>query len=198
MERNGSAPGTAAIVIGGVLVVLGSILTWAKLAMNMPGPGAKAEALSGMGGGDGKITLALGALAIAVAVGSLLVKAKGGLGVGLAVVSLAAGALAAIVGVMFAMDVHTHALDYAISRAGQNPAEYPGPARTILDQATAVTRGWGLYLVILGGVVVVIGGILAAADLRARLLAAAPEDGEEAGEPHEASPVDAEATTDAG
>lgn len=189
MEPNDSAStsGTAAILAGGVLIMLGSTLTWARLAMNMPGSGAKSETLSGMNGGDGKMTLALGAIAIAVAIASMLLKGKGGLGVGLAVVSIAAGGFAAILGVMFAIDARTHALDYAIAQAGQKPAEYPGPARTILDQATAVTHGWGLYLVILGGVVVAIGGILAAVDLRARLLADAPAD----------APVDAEEGSDA-
>jgi len=188
VERDDSASGsgTAAILVGGVLVMLGSTLTWARLAMNMPGSGARAETLSGMSGGDGKMTLALGAIAVAVAVASLLLKGKGGLGVGLAVVSIAAGGFAAILGVMFAMDARTHALDYAIAQAGQKPSEYPGPARTILDQATAVTHGWGLYLVILGGVIVAIGGILAALDLRARLLVDAPVDAEEGSD---ASPV---------
>jgi hypothetical protein len=174
LERDGSAKrssGTAAVLAGGALVVLGSILTWAKLAMNMPGSGARVETLSGLDDGTGKVTLALGAIAVAVAVASLLVNRKGGLGIGLAVVSIAAGGFAAILGVMFAIDVRTHALDYAITQAGQKPAEYPGPARTILDQATAVTHGWGLYLVILGGVVAVIGGILTAIDVRASLLA---------------------------
>ena len=196
MERDDSASGsgTAAVLVGGVLIMLGSTLPWAKFAMNMPGAGAAKGTLSGMAAGDGKMALAIGAIAITVAVASVLVKKKGGLGVGLVVVGIAAGGFAAILGVMFAMDVRTHALDYAIAQAGQKPAEYPGPARSILDQATAVTHGWGLYLVILGGVVVVIGGILAAVGLRASLLADASLNADE----DENVSVGAETSTDAG
>ena len=177
MEPDGSTNrGTAAASVGGALVVLGSMLTWAKLAMNMPGSGSKTEVLSGMDAGDGKITLALGAIAIAVAVASVVVKRNGGIGTALAVLTIAAGGFASMLGVMFAMDIRTQALDYAITQAGLKPAEYAAPARQILEQATSVSNGWGLYLVILGGVVAAIGGILAAITLRQQLTSASSPD----------------------
>lgn len=168
MDPDGSTKniGTTAALAGGALILLGSTLDWAKLAMNMPGSGSRRESLSGMSAGDGKITLALGAIVIAVAVASVIVKQKGGLGTALAVVSIAAGGFASILGVMFAIDIRTQALDYAIGQAGLKPADYTAPARQILEQATTVSSGWGLYLVILGGIVAAIGGILATLTLR--------------------------------
>lgn len=187
--------GTTAVLVGGAMIMLGSTLTWAKLAMNMPGAGSKEAVLSGMSAGDGKITLALGAIAIAVAIASVIVGRKGGLGTGLAVVSIAAGGFASILGVTFAMDIRTQALDYAIAQAGQRPADYAAPARQILDQATSVSSGWGLYLVILGGIVTVTGGILAAITLRQGMASAATEDQPEGTEDVEALQVEEHTST---
>ena len=176
--------GTVVALVGGALVMLGSTLTWAKLAMNMPGSGSEKEVLSGMNAGDGKITLALGAIVVAVAIAgaSRLVTRAGGVGTALAVLGIAAGGFASILGVMFAVDLRTHALDHAITEAGLKLTGFAQPARDLLDQATAVSSGWGLYLVILGGLVAAAGGVLAAITLRRRLAGLRmdqPEDAEE-------------------
>lgn len=153
-------------LIGGVLVITGSLLVWVKVAVNMPGVGSKSYSLSGMDAANGKTTLALGCLAAAVGLAAMLVKGKARLGAGLAIVELAAGGFAAVLGVMFALDLTTNAVDAVIQQSGLDPDKFSEAARKVLNDALAASAGWGLYLVILGGAVAFIGGVLAAVSMR--------------------------------
>jgi hypothetical protein len=150
---------------GGVLVVVGSVLNWAKVAVDMAGVGSTKASFSGMDLRDGKATLAIGALVIAAALAGMLVK-RGPVRIGPVIVEIAGGGTAAALGVMTASGINASALDALVKASGQAAGPAAVAAREILAESAAVNAGWGLYLVILGGVVALMGGVVAAIALR--------------------------------
>ncbi|MCJ7832126.1 MAG: Trp biosynthesis-associated membrane protein [Actinobacteria bacterium] len=177
MKRTSS--GVVAILVGGALVAVGSLLTWSKVAVAMPGVGKESYTFTGMDLNSGTVTLALGALLVAVSLASLILKRSAGLEMGLALVGLAAGGFAATWGVLFFTDINGRSAD-AVAQAtfpdASGAVELSSAAREILMNASDVVSGWGLYLAILGGIIAFIGGLLAIIDVRAsRQIAAEPE-----------------------
>jgi hypothetical protein len=165
--------GTVLALVGGAMLAVGSLLTWANTATAMPGAGEESHAISGMDASTGTITLAAGLLVLAVALVSLFWRRGGGLGLGAAVIELAAGGFGSVLGILYFTDLETNALNTVISESGLDPKNFGEAGMKILADASAVTAGWGLYLVILGGMVAFIGGVLTAIDLRATMMAKA-------------------------
>lgn len=164
-----TSSGALAVLVGGVLAVVGSLLTWSKVAIAMPGVGEESYSYTGMELDAGKVTLALGALLVAVALVSSFLDRSGRLGTGLALVGLAAGGFAATWGVMFFIDVKERSVDAvgqaAVASQGLGAEVFNDVAKKILMDASAVQAGWGLYLAILGGVAAFLGGLLTLFDL---------------------------------
>ena len=162
--------GTTAVLIGGVLTAVGSLLTWSKVAVAMPGVGEESYTFTGMDMGTGEVTLALGVLLVAVSLATLLLKRQAALEMGLALIGLAAGGFAATWGVLFFTDIEGRSAD-AVAQAtfpgASGAVTLSSAAKEILMNASDVASGWGLYLAILGGIIAFVGGLLAIVDIRA-------------------------------
>jgi hypothetical protein len=162
--------GTVAVLIGGALTAVGSLLIWSKVAVAMAGVGEESYTFTGMDLDTGKVTLALGVLLVAVSLASLILKRQAGLEMGLALVGLAAGGFAATWGVLFFTDIEGRSAD-AVAQAtfpgASGAVALSDAAKEILMNASDVASGWGLYLAILGGIIAFVGGLMAVADIRA-------------------------------
>jgi hypothetical protein len=141
---------------GGVLLALGSFLAWAEVS----GGGTSVTA-SGIDGSDGWITLICGLLVLFA--GVMLLRAGGRRAV--AIVAVAAGLVGGGVGLYDALTAKDRVLDDAAEElAGQFGATAEA-VRTILDEAIeagelGISISIGLYMVIAGGALGVVGGIL--------------------------------------
>jgi hypothetical protein len=163
-------PAAIAAGIGGVLLALGSVLTWVTVSVNVDAiaravgidpsqipPGAigdTTQSFSGTSGTDGKVTLVcgivviLGAIGIALAMGSRRVLA-------------ALAGLAGLVGGLFALYDATIAKNNAIDDATRtlSGAGLPGSFRDFFS----VSLGIGIWMCVIGGIVAVVGAVMALA-----------------------------------
>jgi hypothetical protein len=142
-------------VIGGVLLALGSFLAWAEVS----GGGTSVTA-KGIDGSDGYITLVAGL--VAVVAGILM--ARGTRRV-LAVLVILAGIVGGGIGLYDALTAKDSVLDAAAEELAPSFEVSAQQVRTVLDQAIdagqlSVSISIGLYVVIGGGVVALVGGIL--------------------------------------
>lgn len=159
MQRNhADTTGRLASLAGGILMAVGSLLTWGKVAVGMPGVGTQETSFKGLDTGDGKILLALAILILAVTLAAFVI--RGVLGVGPVLVSLAGGAFALVLGIINTQNVTPTAVSYLVKQAGFGPQEFNPAARDVLEAATNATVGIGLYLAVVGGVVALLGGLL--------------------------------------
>ena len=156
-------------VAGGAVVVIGSFLTWAKVSLdlakfaqllNVPEStlaGAIANTSRSVKGTevDGKITLVLGILAIVGAV--LVMRAVGSRITGsvLAIVGGAGASLDAIYNIVS----KDRQINDALSKAGPALSQI-GISADAFKGVFSVTWGIGIYSVIVGGVLAVIGGVM--------------------------------------
>ena len=142
-------------VVGGALMALGSFLAWAEVS----GGGTTVTA-KGVDGSDGYITLVAGLVAIVAGI----VMARGTKRV-LAVLLILAGIVGGGIGLYDAMTAKDSVLDAAAEELAPSFGASAELVRTALDQAIdagqlSVSISIGLYLVIAGGVVALVGGIL--------------------------------------
>jgi hypothetical protein len=142
-------------VIGGGLLALGSFLAWAEVS----GGGTSVTA-KGVDGSDGYITLVAGLVAIAAGI----VMTKGSRRV-LAVLVILAGIVGGGIGLYDALTAKDSVLDAAAEELAPAFGVSAQQVRTVLDQAIdagqlSVSISIGLYVVIGGGVVALVGGIL--------------------------------------
>ena len=154
---NGMArrPTTAAILaaVGGAIAAVGSFLPWAKVSLDLsklglPGVPSQSANVSGTDGGDGWITLAAGVIAIIAAIGFLTAKSRGARR-GFGILAILAGLVAAGVGIYDLTQLKSSASD---ALAGSSLAE--------VSDAFKVSMAFGIFLVIGGGVLALLGGIL--------------------------------------
>jgi hypothetical protein len=136
-------------------MALGSFLAWAEVS----GGGTTVTA-KGVDGSDGYITLGAGLVAIVAGI----VMARGTKRV-LAVLLILAGIVGGGIGLYDAMTAKDSVLDAAAEELAPTFGASTEQVRTALDQAIdagqlSVTISIGLYVVIAGGVVVLVGGIL--------------------------------------
>ena len=163
-------PAAIAAGVGGLLLALGSVLTWATASVDVdklaravgidpsqipPGAlGDTSRSFAGTSGTDGKVTLVcgivviLGAIGIALAMGSRRV---------LAILTAIAGAI----GGLFALYDATIAKNNAIDDITRqfSATGLPGNARDFFS----VSLGIGIWMCVIGGIVAVVGAVMALA-----------------------------------
>jgi hypothetical protein len=142
-------------IIGGALMAVGSFLAWAEVS----GGGTSVTA-KGVDGSDGYITLVAGLVAVVLGI----VMARGTKRV-LAVLVILAGIVGGGIGLYDALTAKDSVLDAAAEELAPSFGASAELVRTALDQAIdagqlSVTIGIGLYVVIAGGIVALVGGIL--------------------------------------
>jgi hypothetical protein len=152
----GRPPVGAILAIGGgALLGVGSFLAWAEVS----GGGTSVTA-KGIDGSDGYITL--GAGIIAVLVGMLLLRqAKRAL----AVLAIVAGLVGGGVAVYDALTAKDSVLDAAAEELAPTVGASPEQVRVLLDEAIdagqiGISLSMGIYVVIAGGLLALVGGIL--------------------------------------
>ena len=142
-------------VVGGALLVLGSLLTWAEVT----GGGTSVTA-KGVDGSDGYITLVAGL--VAVVAGIMMARGTGRV---LAVLVILAGIVGGGIGLYDALTAKDSVIDEEAEELAPTFGASAQQVRTVLDQAIyagqlSVSISIGLYVVIGGGVVALAGGIL--------------------------------------
>ena len=155
-EGSTRAPvGAILAMVGGVLLAVGSFLAWAEVS----GGGTSVTA-KGVDGSDGYITLAAGAVALLVGIAMTRQARRM-----LAVLVILAGIVGGGIGLYDALTAKDSVLDAAAEELAPTFGASAEEVRAALDQAIdagqlSVSISIGLYVVIAGGVVALIGGIV--------------------------------------
>ena len=155
-EGSTRAPvGAILAIVGGALLAVGSFLAWAEVS----GGGTSVTA-KGVDGSDGYITLAAGAVALLVGIAMTRQARRM-----LAVLVILAGIVGGGIGLYDALTAKDSVLDAAAEELAPTFGASAEQVRLALDQAIdagqlSVSISIGLYVVIAGGVVALIGGIV--------------------------------------
>ena len=178
-----SKPSAGAIVaiVGGIMLAIGSFLTWATVSVDTTALlnkladtlGVSADQLqgvptdsfsqsvSGWDGSDGKITLVV---ALIIIIAAILMFAMPRIRKAMGVIVILAGLVGGGVAVYDAnrvKDVANDAETAAASAAGSGLEQLGLSAGEIFDGVFDVTAGIGLWVCIAGGVIALVGGVLA-------------------------------------
>jgi len=166
-SKRSMPPAAIAAGIGGVLLALGSVLTWVTVSVNVDAiaravgidpsqipPGAlgdTTQSFNGTSGTDGKVTLVCGIVVIVGAVGIALAMGSRRL---LAVLT----GLAGVIGGGFALYDATIAKNNAIDDAARSlsGAGLPGSFHDFFS----VSLGIGIWMCVLGGIAAVVGAVM--------------------------------------
>ena len=154
-ESSARAPlGGILAIVGGALLAIGSFLAWAAVS----GGGTSVTA-KGIDGSDGYITLAAGLVALVV--GIVMMR---GTRRALAILAILAGVVGGGIGLYDAVTAKDSVLDAAAEELAPSFGASTEQVRAALDQAIdagqlSVSISIGLYVVIAGGIVAVVGGI---------------------------------------
>ena len=187
-ETQTSKPSAGAIVaiVGGIMLAIGSFLTWAtvsvdttalinKLAETLGLPPEQLQGLpadsfsssvSGWDGSDGKITLVVGVIII---VAAIVIFARPRLRVAMGAVVIVAGLVGGGVAAYDASRVKDVANDAEAAAVAAAGSELEGSGLSvgdIFEGAFDVTAGVGLWVCIAGGVIALVGGVLALRERR--------------------------------
>ena len=160
-ERSqGGRLGAALAVPGGVVIVIGSILSWAKASVT----GFSATA-KGINGWEGKATILGGVILL---IGGIAALAAPGARALLRALAIVGGGIAAGVGIHTALTAKDQVIDDAASEIGKQLGIPFNQARASVQQAIdqgalKISLEVGLYLVIVGGLVGIAAGLLALA-----------------------------------
>jgi hypothetical protein len=152
-----SAPIAAILaIVGGALLAIGSFLTWAEVS----GGGTSVTA-KGVDGSDGWITLVCGAVVLLAGLAFLLAGGRKAI----AVLAIVAGLVGGGVGLYDALTAKDRVLDDAAEELAGQFGGTKEEVRALLDQAIdagelGISLGIGLYLVIAGGALGIVGGFL--------------------------------------
>ena len=152
----GRAPiGAILAIAGGALLGIGSFLAWAEVS----GGGTSVTA-KGIDGSDGYITLGAGVVALLVGV-LLLRQARRAL----AILAILAGLVGGGVAVYDALTAKDSVLDSAAEELAPTVGASPEQVRELLDQAIdagqlSISLSIGIYVVIVGGVLALVGGVV--------------------------------------
>ncbi len=152
-----SAPiGAILAIAGGALLAIGSFLAWAEVS----GGGTSVTA-KGTDGSDGWITFVAGLIVLAA--GAMLMRGAGKRA--LAILAIVAALVGGAVGVYDALTAKDRVLDDAAKELAGQFGGTAAEVRTLLDQAIdagqlGISISFGLYMVIAGGVLGVVGGFM--------------------------------------
>jgi hypothetical protein len=154
-QARGAPIGPILAIVGGALLAIGSFLPWAEVSGN----GVSSSA-SGIDGSDGFVTVVAGAVAIVT--GIVAMRAGRRL---LAILAVVAGLVGGGLGVYDALTAEDSVLDTAAEEIAPQFGVTPEQVRTLLDEAIAggelsVSISIGLYVVIAGGALALVGGAI--------------------------------------
>lgn len=147
--------GAILAILGGALLVIGSFLAWAEVS----GSGTSTTA-SGIDGSDGYVTLVVGAIAIAAGIVAMRAGRRA-----LAILTILAGLVGGGLGIYDALTAEESVLDSAAEELAPTFGVSADEVRVLLDEAIdtgelGVSIAIGLYVVIAGGVLALVGGAL--------------------------------------
>lgn len=151
------APIAAFLAVGGgVLLAIGSFLAWAEVS----GGGTSVSA-AGTDGTDGYITLVAGLIVLAV--GATFLRGVGKRG--LAILAIVAALIGGGVGLYDALTAKDRVLDDAAEELAGDFGGSVAEVRALLDAAIdageiGISLSVGLYMVIAGGVLGIVGGVM--------------------------------------
>jgi hypothetical protein len=150
--------GAILLLIGGALAATGSFLTWADVRVGDVSASAK-----GVDGSDGYITLVLGVVAILAGFVALRAPKRA-----IAVVGIIAGVVIMGVGIYDATTAEDSVLDSVAEDVAPSLGAPVDQVRNVLQQQADsgqldVSLQIGLYAVIAGGALALVGGVIAAA-----------------------------------
>jgi hypothetical protein len=176
------SPALIAGVAGGVVIAIGSFLTWGTVALDVNGfiarladalgvdpnqipiPagtfGATSRSVSGLDTSDGKITLVAGIVVILASLALMSPQLPRKLMAALMVLGGAGGAGVALYDISKKDDLATDVLSAVKSIAGAG-LQQAGLDVSILDTVIKVSLGIGIYLCVIGGAVAVVAGLMA-------------------------------------
>jgi hypothetical protein len=151
--------GAALMVLGGLLMAIGALLPFAKVeAGELPIP---AQTVGGLDTPDGKLSLGVG-IGLVILGGLIWVAKSRAPRMVAAVLAIAAAGFMLYAAVVDITGIEAESLD-AIAEAGaaQTPGVSVEQVRAALDQFNvSISTGIGLYIVLGGAAIAVIGGIL--------------------------------------
>jgi hypothetical protein len=147
--------GAILTMVGGALLAIGSFLSWAEVS----GGGTSVTA-KGVDGTDGYITLIAGIVALGV--GFAMTRQPKRM---LAILAVLAGLIGGGVGLYDALTAKDSVLDTAAEEIAPELGASVGEVRALLDQAIdsgelSISISLGLYIVIGGGALALVGGLL--------------------------------------
>jgi hypothetical protein len=147
--------GPVLAIAGGVLLVIGSFLSWAEIS-----GGGQSQSVSGTDVTDGWVTLVAGLVAIAAGVAALRAPRRP-----LAVAAGIAGGFGVGFGLFDALTLKDSALDSVAEETAAASGVSFQELRTLLDVLIdngqlGISIGIGLYVVIAGGVLAMVGAAL--------------------------------------
>jgi hypothetical protein len=153
--------GAILLLLGGALAAIGSFLTWADVRVGDVSASAK-----GVDGSDGYITLVLGLIAILAGILALRAPKRG-----IAVLGIVAGLVIMGVGIYDATTAEDSVLDSVAEDVAPTLGAPVDQVRNVLQQQADsgqldVSLQLGLYAVIGGGALALIGGVIAMATSR--------------------------------
>lgn len=154
-ESSTRAPlGGILAIVGGALLAVGSFLAWAEV-----GGGGTSVTAKGIDGSDGYLTLAAGLVALLVGIVMMWGTKRV-----LAVLVILAGVVGGGIGLYDALTAKDSVLDAAAKELAPSFGASTEQVRAALDQAIdagqiSVSISIGLYAVIAGGILALVGGI---------------------------------------
>lgn len=138
-------------IVGGALLAIGSFLAWVTLS-----GGGLSETASGIDGSDGYITLVAGVVAIATGGAAMRAGRRA-----LAVLAIVAGLVGGGVGLYDALSVRDQIADEIASQQGIPADQARAAIDALIDSGQLdLSMGIGLYVVIAGGAIAIVGGVL--------------------------------------
>jgi hypothetical protein len=180
-----SKPAAAVLgIVGGAVLVIGSVLPWAKVSLDLDKfaevlgvdpslmAGAGVETSQNVGGldADGAFTLVAG-IVVLVCAAILLARAKSWLGVLMLLGGLAGGGVA-----LFDIVSKDRQLDDALASAGPE-LEAIGLSADTFREVFTVSFSTGIYLCVIGGILAMIAGAMALMSTSEPDMVAAPDAG---------------------
>ena len=155
--------GAILAIAGGALLGIGSFLAWAEVS----GGGTSVTA-KGIDGSDGYITLGAGGVALLVGVVQIRQTRRA-----LAIIAIVAGLVGGGVAVYDALTAKDSVLDSAAEELAPAVGASPERVRELLDQAIdagqlSISLSTGIYVVIVGGMLALVGGIMSLERARSR------------------------------
>jgi hypothetical protein len=165
VESRSKSPAGIVAVVGGLLLVIGSVLPWAKVSFDVdafasllkvdPSVIQDAALSQSIGGPDGTLTLIAGILVLVCAAIFLAKRANTALGVLILLGGLAGAGIA-----LYDIMSKDRQLDDALAEAGPT-LQSAGVSLDAFKQVFDVSFSIGIYVCVVGGILALIGGVMA-------------------------------------